>query len=143
MFAVVTCFLLLWARQEIAGGAWCPKNQVTSDTDAVEWLQIDLHTVHVITATETQGRFGNGQGVEFAEAYLLSYWRPELNKWVRYRDITGNEIIKGNINTYLPSKTDLNPPIIASKLRILPYSYHRRTVCMRVEIYGCPFKGKN
>ena len=103
--------------------------------------QIELHTVHVITATETQGRFGNGQGAEFSEAYVISYWRPELNKWVRYRDHTGNEIIKGNINTYLAAKTELNPPIIASKIRILPYSYHRRTVCMRVEIYGCAFRG--
>ena len=55
-------------------------------------LQIDLHTVHVITATETQGRFGNGQGQEFTEKYILSYWRPELGKWVRYRDSTGNEV---------------------------------------------------
>ncbi|XP_021949331.1 discoidin domain-containing receptor 2 [Folsomia candida] len=126
-------------NQDRLGGAWCPKSQVTSEYQ--EWLQIELHTVHVITATETQGRFGNGQGAEFAEAYVISYWRPELNKWVRYRDHTGNEIIKGNINTYLPSKTEMNPPIIASKIRILPYSYHRRTVCMRVEIYGCAFRG--
>jgi hypothetical protein len=55
-------------------------------------LEIDLHSVHVITATETQGRFGNGQGVEFAEAYLLEYWRPRLGKWVRYRDIKGEEV---------------------------------------------------
>jgi len=56
-------------------------------------FQIDLHTVHLITATETQGRFGNGQGREFAEAYVISYWRPELLKWVRYRDHTGNEVL--------------------------------------------------
>ena len=51
-----------------------------------------MHTVHIITGTETQGRFGNGRGAEFAEAYLISYWRPELNRWVRYRDHTGNEV---------------------------------------------------
>ncbi|XP_017890624.2 discoidin domain-containing receptor 2-like [Ceratina calcarata] len=27
----------------------------------------------------------------------------------------------------------------ASKVRFWPYSYHRRTVCMRVELYGCPW----
>ncbi|CAG7819663.1 unnamed protein product [Allacma fusca] len=134
--------LVKWRRKvrvERQGGAWCPKNQITSDAE--EWLQIDLHTVHVISATETQGRFGNGQGQEFAETYVISYWRPELGKWVRYRDYTGNEILTGNINTYLASKTELKPPIVASKLRFLPYSYHRRTVCMRAEIYGCPFRG--
>lgn len=124
-------------RQESHGGAWCPKVQIT--TEPREWLEIDLHTVHLITATGTQGRFGNGQGVEFAEAYLLEYWRPRLGKWVRYRGVQGEEVINGNTNTYLESKRDLEPPFWASKVRFLPYSYHRRTVCMRVELYGCPW----
>lgn len=48
-------------------------------------------------------------------------------------------MITGNKNTYLESKHMLEPPIWASKVRFLPYSYHRRTVCMRVELYGCPW----
>lgn len=122
-------------RTESNGGAWCPKHQIT--TEPREWLEIDLHTVHVITATETQGRFGNGQGQEFAEAYLIEYWRPKLGKWVRYRNNKGDEVIQGNSNTYLEAKRELDPPVWASRIRFLPYSYHRRTVCMRVEIYGC------
>lgn len=47
------------------------------------------------------------------------------------------QVIKANINTYLESKHDLDPPILASKIRFFPYSYHKRTVCMRVELYGC------
>nr|CAD7570729.1 unnamed protein product [Timema californicum] len=50
-------------------------------------------------------------------------------------------VITGNTNTYLESKRDLDPPFWASKVRFLPYSYHRRTVCMRVEIYGCYWNG--
>ncbi|XP_076386248.1 discoidin domain-containing receptor 2 isoform X1 [Megachile rotundata] len=122
-------------KVENLGGAWCPKNQITQE--AREWLEIDLHTVHLITATATQGRFGNGLGVEYAEAYLLEYWRPRLGKWVRYRDIKGKEVIQGNTNTYLESKHELEPPLWASKIRFLPYSHHTRTVCMRVELYGC------
>lgn len=122
-------------KSESHGGAWCPKHQVT--TEAKEWLEIDLQTVHVFTSTSTQGRFGNGQGQEYAESYILEYWRSKLGKWVRYRNIHGEEIITGNTNTYLESKHNLDPPIWASKIRFLPYSYHRRTVCMRVEIYGC------
>ncbi|KAG8041599.1 hypothetical protein G9C98_002892 [Cotesia typhae] len=93
-------------RTENHGGAWCPKNEITSEPR--EWLEIDLHSVHVITGTNTQGRFGNGLGVEYAEGYLLEYWRPRLD-----------------------------PPLWASKIRFFPYSNHRRTVCMRVELYGC------
>ncbi|XP_011346909.1 discoidin domain-containing receptor 2 isoform X2 [Ooceraea biroi] len=122
-------------KSEHLGGAWCPKDQITSE--AREWLEIDLHTIHLITAIATQGRFGNGMGVEFAEAYMLDYWRPRLGKWVRYRDIKGKEVIQGNTNTYLESKHELERPVWASKIRFLPYSHHRRTVCMRVELYGC------
>lgn len=47
------------------------------------------------------------------------------------------QVIKGNTNTYLESKHELEPTIWASKIRFMPYSYHRRTVCMRVELHGC------
>lgn len=52
------------------------------------------------------------------------------------------QVIPGNTNTYLESKHELEPPLWASKIRFLPYSYHRRTVCMRVELYGCYWSGK-
>ncbi|XP_018324989.1 discoidin domain-containing receptor 2-like [Agrilus planipennis] len=122
-------------KVETNGGAWCPQTPATAEPE--EWLQIDLHTVHLVTSVGTQGRFGNGQGVEYSEAYILEYWRPRLNKWIRYRNYRGEEILNGNINTYLESKTELDPPIWATKIRFLPYSYHKRTVCLRVEIYGC------
>lgn len=83
-------FVLCRLRQESHGGAWCPKQQIT--TEPREWLEINLHTVHMITATATQGRFGNGQGVEYSEAYMLEYWRPKLGKWVRYRNFRGEEV---------------------------------------------------
>ncbi|XP_043286407.1 epithelial discoidin domain-containing receptor 1-like [Venturia canescens] len=122
-------------KTENHGGAWCPKAQVTPESR--DWLEIDLHSVHMITGTNTQGRFGNGVGVEYAESYVLEYWRPRLGKWVRYSDAKGTEVIKGNTNTYIESMHNLSPPFWASKIRFLPYSLHPRTVCMRVEIYGC------
>jgi hypothetical protein len=51
------------------------------------------------------------------------------------------QVIEGNSNTYLASKRELDPPVWASRIRFLPYSYHRRTVCMRVEVYGCYWNG--
>ena len=46
----------------------------------------------MITGTATQGRFGNGQGVEFSEAYIVEYWRPNLGKWQKYRNASGHEV---------------------------------------------------
>ncbi|CAG9857262.1 unnamed protein product [Phyllotreta striolata] len=122
-------------RTDKNGGAWCPLKQATTEPE--EWIQLDLRTVYMVTATETQGRFGNGQGIEFAEAYMVEYWRPRLQKWIRYHDVKGEEVIPGNVNPYLEAKRELDPPILASKIRFYPYSYHKRTVCMRVELYGC------
>lgn len=83
-------FMLNRLKHESHGGAWCPRQQITPEPK--EWLEIDLHTVHMITATGTQGRFGNGQGAEYAEAYQLEYWRPRLGRWVRYKNVRGEEV---------------------------------------------------
>ena len=61
----------------------------------------------MVTASETMGRFGNGHGAEFAEAYILEYWRDRLGKWVRYRSSENEEVIPANTNTYLAVKQDL------------------------------------
>ena len=36
---------------------------------------------------------------------------------------------------------EITPPILAKRLRFIPYSKLKRTVCLRVEIYGCRFEG--
>lgn len=51
------------------------------------------------------------------------------------------QILKGNVNTYLAEKRFLQPAIVARRVRILPSNPRWRTVCMRVELYGCPFEG--
>ncbi|XP_065575253.1 discoidin domain-containing receptor A-like [Artemia franciscana] len=122
-------------RQERLGGAWCP-NQPTMHEPS-DWLEVNLKITHVITSLETQGRFGNGQGQEYAEHFMVEYWRESLGKWTRYKNYKGEEILRGNINTYAPVKQDLDPPIFASKIRFFPHSHHVRMVCMRVELYGC------
>ncbi|KAK8752236.1 hypothetical protein OTU49_012649 [Cherax quadricarinatus] len=123
---------------ERLGGAWCPRKMVGT-ADSKEYLEIDLETTHVISATESQGRFGNGQGVEFVETYMLEYWRPGVTSWYTYKRWDGEKILKGNVNTYTVVRNELVPPILASKVRFVPYSPHPRTVCMRVELLGCPY----
>ncbi|XP_022240832.1 discoidin domain-containing receptor 2-like isoform X1 [Limulus polyphemus] len=124
-------------EQEVNSGAWCPSRQIDKDTH--EYLEINLYSLHVITQVATQGRFGNGQGQEYAEQYKLEYWRPGVHEWIRYRNRTGHEILQGNTNTYFPAKRKVDPLIIASKIRFVPHSILLRTVCMRVEVYGCPW----
>ncbi|KAK8396491.1 hypothetical protein O3P69_005498 [Scylla paramamosain] len=122
---------------EAGGGAWCPRDMVYKE--GKEYLEVNLGALHVVTKVEVQGRFGNGQGREFARQYKLQVWRPGLTHWVTYMDGRGEELLEGNSNTYLAQTSQLSPPVIATRVRFLPYSDHPRTVCMRVELYGCQY----
>lgn len=123
-----------------AGGAWCPRGLV--DAEATEFIEVDLKTPHLITAIQTQGRFGNGHGQEFAQAFVLDYVRPGLANYTRYLSQEGRSVLEANTNTYSVVDNELDSPVVATKLRIRPFSKHPRTVCMRIEIIGCRFAGK-
>ncbi|KAF2351919.1 Serine-threonine/tyrosine-protein kinase catalytic domain [Trinorchestia longiramus] len=125
------------AHIEVGGGAWCPRAMIFDE--GLEYLEVNLDVVQVVTKVEVQGRFGNGQGREYAEKYKLQYWRPTMGHWTTYRNGRGEELLEGNTNTYLAKASPLSPPILASRVRFVPYSNHPRTVCMRVELYGCPY----
>ncbi|XP_063234140.1 discoidin domain-containing receptor 2-like [Bacillus rossius redtenbacheri] len=126
-------------RTERTGGAWCPRLPVESGVR--EFLQVDLGQVHVVTGVETQGRYDHGRGQEYAEEYTLEYWRPGLHEWKEYSRWDGKKILSGNTDTSTVVSHRLMPALFASRLRVLPYSVHRRTVCLRVELRGCLFDG--
>jgi F5/8 type C domain len=81
------CFSI---RQEQNGGAWCPKEVISRAVR--EFLEVKLHSEHLVTHLETQGRFGNGQGREFTEAYQVEYWRDTLGRWVLYKDARSKKV---------------------------------------------------
>ncbi|CAG0913317.1 unnamed protein product [Notodromas monacha] len=122
-------------RQEIHAGAWCPRSSISDSV--VEWLEIDLRSTFVIIGMETQGRHGMGLGKEYAEFYRIMYMRPGFNEWRPYRDRKDNQVFEGNKDTRDSKFNRLDPPIIADKVRFIPFSKHVRTVCMRVELHGC------
>jgi len=63
--------------------------------------------------------------------------------WIEYRE-KGKSLIVGNNNTYQALEHHIiGPPVIASKVRILPFSYHPRTVCLRLELKGCRFSNES
>jgi hypothetical protein len=52
------------------------------------------------------------------------------------------QILSGNSDTATVVSHRLMPPVYTSKVRVLPYSVHRRTVCLRVELRGCLAEGE-
>uniref|UniRef100_A0A0N4ZW15 Discoidin domain-containing receptor 2 n=1 Tax=Parastrongyloides trichosuri TaxID=131310 RepID=A0A0N4ZW15_PARTI len=121
-------------RSSYEGGAWCPKNYIMRDS--YEFLQVDLKGLFIISAIETQGRYSNGTGREFSSHYNIDYMRNG-SRWIRYKNRSGERLINGNNDTNTAVYKSLDPPIVASKVRIVPKSDTPRTVCLRVELYGC------
>ncbi|XP_014675516.1 PREDICTED: discoidin domain-containing receptor A-like, partial [Priapulus caudatus] len=130
-------------RKELNEGAWCPASPNNGSASHVyEWLEIDLGQLKVVTKVATQGRFGNGKGLEFAESYKLEYWRPGLDRFMRFKNRKGVELLPGNTNTYMPVEQEMDPPIVASRVRFVPFRRNLQ-ICMRVEVYGCIWEGKS
>ena len=122
-------------NSEAGGGAWCPKGFVSEAAN--QFLEIDLGSEHYVGGVVTQGRFANGLGQEFAEFFLLQYWRPGMEDFKDYTTQTGDKILAGNTDTFSESRVLLDTAVSATKVRLVPYSVHPRTVCMRVELLGC------
>lgn len=71
---------------------------------------------------------------------MIDYVRGE-ERWMRYQNRNLSNILVGNVDTSTAVYRALDPPIIASRIRFVPFSLHPRTMCMRVEIYGCEYNG--
>lgn len=128
-------------RNQGGGGAWCPQSLIKKTTYTEEFLEIVLEKEFVVRSVITQGRFAGGMGQEFAEHIVLQYWRPGDGSYRQYVDSRGNYILEANKDTNTEVQIPLDTPIVASKVRILPFSFHARTVCLRVGLTGCEYKG--
>ena len=84
-----TIFLRL--HHDDQGGAWCPLKPVSPDKSD-QWLGMNLTITHVINTLETQGRYANGSGQEYAMAYRVQYWREGLERFREYRDSLGRVV---------------------------------------------------
>lgn len=52
------------------------------------------------------------------------------------------QVISGNVNTNEVVLKDLGPPIIARYIRFYPRADRVMSVCLRVELYGCLWRGE-
>nr|XP_041568614.1 epithelial discoidin domain-containing receptor 1-like [Taeniopygia guttata] len=118
-------------------GAWCPAGPVFPAEQ--EFLEVDLGRLHVVTLVGTQGRHAGGHGREFARQYRLRYSR-DRRRWLRWRDRWGHEVIGGNEDPEGVVLKDLSPAPVARALRVYPRAPRAMSVCLRLELYGCPWE---
>ncbi|KAG9333373.1 hypothetical protein JZ751_012733, partial [Albula glossodonta] len=123
-------------NREEGDGAWCPAGLLQPSD--VQFLQLDLRQLTFLTVVGTQGRHAHGTGNEFARMYRLDYSR-DGETWKSWKNRLGNKVMEANDNAYASVIKDLHPPIIGRFLRLIPVTKLPTTVCMRVELYGCPW----
>uniref|UniRef100_A0A8C8XT70 Discoidin domain receptor tyrosine kinase 1 n=2 Tax=Panthera TaxID=9688 RepID=A0A8C8XT70_PANLE len=119
-------------------GAWCPAGPVFPKEE--EYLQVDLRRLHLVALVGTQGRHAGGLGKEFSPSYRLRYSR-DGHRWMDWRDRWGQEVILGNEDPGGVVLKDLGPPMVARLVRFYPRADRVMSVCLRVELYGCLWKG--
>ncbi|CAF3931113.1 unnamed protein product [Rotaria sp. Silwood2] len=124
------------ARIRSESNGWCPLNQISITT--YEYIQIDLINLTVITLIELQGRFSQQPNEQYADSFRIEYRRENQQKWIKYKDFSGQYILSGNANSHIPTIRDILPSLIAKQIRIIPIvtSLKPKYVCMRLELYG-------
>ncbi|XP_074599488.1 uncharacterized protein LOC141853883 [Brevipalpus obovatus] len=128
-------------NREEFDGAWCPKEPMNYAKSGTEWIQVNLNQRYTITAIATQGRFGNGRGLEFTEEYYVEYSRDFGTTWSKWKNHRGQTHLRGNNDTYSNVTNTLDLPIVAANMiRIYPFAKHQRMVCLRFELFGCAYK---
>ena len=128
-------------RNQDGGGAWCPQSLIMKNSATEEFLELVLEAEFLITSITTQGRFAGGLGLEFAEHVVIQYWKPGYQNFIQYKNRKGEHILPANTDTDTEVDIQIETPFVASKVRVLPFSFHSRTVCMRVGLKGCEYKG--
>ncbi|XP_037114868.1 discoidin domain-containing receptor 2 [Syngnathus acus] len=121
-------------NREDGDGAWCPEGQLEASDS--QFLQVDLRRLTFLTVVATQGRYARN-GIEFARAYSLNYSRDGV-VWKSWKNRLGSTVMEGNKNAYAPVINDLHPPVVTRWVRLIPLT-ELSTVCMRAELYGCPW----
>ncbi|KAI1889032.1 hypothetical protein AGOR_G00174880 [Albula goreensis] len=115
----------------VGAGGWSPL-----DSDHYPWLQVDLGSRKQISAIATQGRYSSS---DWTTRYRLLYSDTGRN-WKPYHQDGNIWAFSGNSNTESVVRHDLQHPIVAQYLRIVPLEWSGEgRIGLRIEIHGCPY----
>ncbi|KAK3732650.1 hypothetical protein QZH41_010256, partial [Actinostola sp. cb2023] len=114
------------------GGFKLPAWEVSPGSNRIgEWIQIDLGSVTNVTGVATQG---NGQIAK--QEWVTSYSLQSSFDGSNFEDYQGCKSFDGNCDHNTVVKHDLEPPIRARYIRLLPKAWHY-WIALRIELYGC------
>ncbi|XP_036277629.1 contactin-associated protein-like 5 [Pipistrellus kuhlii] len=119
-------------NRRVGAGGWSPE-----DSNAQQWLQMDLGGRVEVTAVATQGRYGSS---DWVTSYSLLFSDTGHN-WKQYQQEDSIWTFAGNTNADGVVHHRLLHPVRARFVRFVPLEWNPSgKIGMRVEVYGCSYK---
>ncbi|XP_078665685.1 uncharacterized protein LOC144908050 [Branchiostoma floridae x Branchiostoma belcheri] len=102
--------------------------QFNVSRDRQPWLQVNLTTNHYISGLQTQGKWGG-----WLTSYMVMYSVDGLT-WTPFEE---GKVFPANSNGVNTTQNILDPPILATYVRIYPLSWNGNVPRLRMELLGC------
>uniref|UniRef100_A0A8C2KCF0 Carboxypeptidase X, M14 family member 2 n=1 Tax=Cyprinus carpio TaxID=7962 RepID=A0A8C2KCF0_CYPCA len=124
-------------EDDLYDGGWC-----AGRNDPLQWFEVDARRLMKFTGVVTQGRSSLWSS-DWVSSYkvLLS---NDSHSWVTLKNGSRDLIFSANREKEIPVLNLFPKPVVARYIRINPRSwYSSGSICMRVEIMGCPMPDPN
>ncbi|XP_070694165.1 neuropilin-2-like isoform X1 [Pempheris klunzingeri] len=119
------------ARLNYNDNAWTPNEDSNR-----EYIQVDLHTLKVLTGIATQGAISK----ETQKSYHVTTFKLEVSTngedWMVYRHGKNHKVFHANADATEVVLNRIPQPVLARFVRIRPQTW-RNGIALRFELYGC------
>uniref|UniRef100_A0A8C3APL1 Neuropilin n=1 Tax=Cyclopterus lumpus TaxID=8103 RepID=A0A8C3APL1_CYCLU len=119
------------ARLNYHDNGWTPNEDSNR-----EYIQVDLHTLKVLTGIATQGAISK----ETQKAYHVTTFKLEVSTngedWMVYRHGKNHKVFHANVDATEVVLNRIPQPVLARFVRIRPQMW-KNGIALRFELYGC------
>uniref|UniRef100_A0A3Q4ARB3 Neuropilin n=1 Tax=Mola mola TaxID=94237 RepID=A0A3Q4ARB3_MOLML len=119
------------ARLNYNDNGWTPNEDSNR-----EYIQVDLHTLKVLTGIATQGAISK----ETQKAYYVTTFKLEVSTngedWMVYRHGKNHKVFHANTDATEVVLNRIPQPVLARFVRIRPQTW-KNGIALRFELYGC------
>uniref|UniRef100_A0A3Q2PDE8 Inactive carboxypeptidase-like protein X2 n=1 Tax=Fundulus heteroclitus TaxID=8078 RepID=A0A3Q2PDE8_FUNHE len=124
-------------EDDLYDGAWCAGRD-----DPLQWLEVDARRLTKFTGVVTQGRSSLWSS-DWVTSYKVMV-SNDSHTWITLKNGSADLIFSGNREKEIPVRNIFPSPVVARYIRVNPRSwFYGGSVCMRVEILGCPLPDPN
>ncbi|KAI3356486.1 hypothetical protein L3Q82_017693, partial [Scortum barcoo] len=119
------------ARLNYNDNGWTPNEDSNR-----EYIQVDLHTLKVLTGIATQGAISK----ETQKSYHVTTFKLEVSTngedWMVYRHGKNHKVFHANVDATEVVLNRIPQPVLARFVRIRPQTW-KNGIALRFELYGC------